>query len=108
VPARGKIRNRFIFDFGLVIGSHLSVTNYARGLRDELMDGELRAQVIGKFGSKFDGGQESKGYNPKSHCMGLYGSQWQFCEYMEDQQLFISLSSFTIYFVTSFGFLNLN
>ena len=61
-PAHGKICNLFIFDFGLILlGSHLRVTSYARGLREGLVDGELRAQVIGKFGSKFDDGQESKG-----------------------------------------------
>jgi len=39
-PAGGKIRNRFIFDFGLVLlGSHLSVTSYAQGLREGLIDG---------------------------------------------------------------------
>jgi hypothetical protein len=40
--------------------------------------------------------------------MGLYGFQWQFCEYLEDQRLFTSLNSFTTYFVTSFWSLNLN
>jgi len=58
-PARGKIGNCFIIDFGFVLlWSHLKVMSCAQGLREGLMDGELRAQAIGKFGSKFDGGQE--------------------------------------------------
>ena len=45
-PARGKIGNRFIFDFGLVLhGNHLSVTRYARGLREGLMDGTSNWEV---------------------------------------------------------------
>jgi len=45
-PACGKIRNRFIFDFGLVLlGNHLSVTRYARGLREGLMVGTSNWEV---------------------------------------------------------------
>ena len=79
-PARGKISNCLTFNFGFVLlGSHLSVTSYARGLREGPKDG--------RSGSKIYGGQESKGLNTRRHCTGLYSLWWQFCEYLEDQRI---------------------
>ena len=45
-PARRKICNCFIFNLGFVLlGSHLSVTSYARGLREGPKDGTSNWEV---------------------------------------------------------------
>ena len=85
-PARWKIGNCFVFNFGLVfLGSHLKVTSLCsgatRGVEDVMGSWKMWIWIRRRPGV-------NRVKTLRSYQTALYGLWWQFCEYLEDQWIF--------------------
>ena len=91
-PARWKIGNCFIFNFGLVfLGSHLRVTSLrsgaTRGAEDVTGSWKMWIWIRRRP-------EVNRVKTLRSYQTALYGLCWQFCEYLEDQRIFPFLGKF--------------